>query len=325
MFTSRLYYITSQLASPSPLSVRLNPRATSPSLDMTRPVSLDGATLTERYLPRAARRLGIDSLFILSPRVHLQGPRTASPRFERDTAASTSRHVSVLRGRSDGFGPSLADGFAASPSVEALIIRGDMSLREVTRRISPLGLAMFVWFSEHVNNASSPFTELSRLKRESGFVCVTPRSESAIGKGLDPCIAGPGCATSGGEDDNDDVGWLALEGCGWLASSSEDSSRSSRAVTACNRARSSSGDTVVGTMRARGSGLGDIDRELYGKQLPSVLLRGVVSSCSSSSRPRGATRLLEEKRGKDGDIVFHNRERVAPRVQPGGRSITRQS
>ena len=209
--------------------------------------------------------------------------------------------------------------------MEALVIRGDMSLTEVTRRASPLGVAMFVWLSEHVNNASSPFKELSRLKRESGFVCVTPRSESAIGKGLDPCIAGPGCATSGGEDDNDDVGSPALEGCGWLASSSEDSSRSRCAVTACNRARSSSGDTVVGTMRARGSGLGDIDRELYGKQLPSVLLRGVVSSCSSSSRPRGATRLLEEKRGKDGDIVFHDREREAPRAQPVGVSIRRQS
>jgi hypothetical protein len=209
--------------------------------------------------------------------------------------------------------------------VEALIIRGDMPLREVTRRISPLGLAMFVSLSEHVNSASSPFTELSRLKREGGFVCVTPRSVNAIGKGIDPCIAGPDCATSGGDDDNDDVGSPALEGCGWLASSSEDSSRSRCAVTARNRARSSLGDTVVGTMRARGSGLGDTDRELYGKQLPSVFLRGLVSSCSSSSRPRGATRLLEEDRRKDGDIDFHDREREAPQAQPVGRSTNRQS
>ena len=185
---------------------------------------------------------------------------------------------------------------------------------------------MFVSLSEHDNMSSNPFAELSRLKRECGFFCVTPRSESALGKGGDPCSAGPGCAMSGGDEDNDDDGGSpALEVCGWLASSSEDSSRSRCAVTACNRARSSSGDTVVGTMRARGLGLGDIDRELYGKQLPSVLLRGVVSSCSSSSRPRGATRLLEEKRGKDGDIVFHDREREAPRAQPGGRSIRRQS
>ena len=41
----------------------------------------------------------------------------------------------------------MADGFATSLSVEALVIRGDMSLTEVTRRASPLGVAMFVWLS----------------------------------------------------------------------------------------------------------------------------------------------------------------------------------
>ena len=158
---------------------------------------------------------------------------------------------------------------------------------------------MFVSLSEHDNVSSDPFAELSRLKRESGFFCVTPRSESALGKGGDPCTAGPGCTTCGGDEDNDDDGGSpAPEGCDWLASSSEDSSRSRNALSVSNRERSSSGDTAVGVMRARGLGLGDTELDLYGKQFPSALLRGGDLSCSSSSRPRGASRVLAEKRVK---------------------------
>ena len=99
-------------------------------------VSLAGAMLTEQYLPRAARRLA--TLFS-SPRaftstVHVL--RRPGSNVIPLTAASMSRHVSVLRVRSYGFGPSLAVGHAASPSVEALIIRGDVTSCEVARHIS---------------------------------------------------------------------------------------------------------------------------------------------------------------------------------------------
>lgn len=126
---------------------------------------------------------------------------------------------------------------------------------------------MFNSLSEHDNVSSDPFAELSRLKRESGFFCVTPRRESALGKGGDPCTAGPGCATCGGdEDDDDDGGSPAPEGCDWLASSSEDSPRSRNALSESNRERSSSGDTGVGMMRARDLGFGDTEPEINGKQ-----------------------------------------------------------